>query len=167
MKILIDEEVVKQVLDVLLDIRDFRPHDRCNKAITALRSALDAAEKVEPVAEMTRGWPYPSDEELLKLAAKAAGYEWRKDVAEFRDDRGILGLWIVDPMMTGWNPLTDDGDALRLAVKLKIEMYFTSAYVIARNTDDNNPVDMYDNDPYAATRRAIVRAAAEIGKGMK
>jgi len=51
MKILIDEEVVKQALDVLLDIRDFRPHDRCNKAITTLRSALQA-EKVEPVAWM-------------------------------------------------------------------------------------------------------------------
>ena len=27
--------------------------------------------------------------------------------------------------------------------------------------------EKYNDDPYAATRRAIVRAAAEIGKGMK
>jgi len=59
MKILIDEEVVKWALDVLLDVRDFRPHDRCNKAITALRSALQADTKVEPTVEcVTSNEPY-------------------------------------------------------------------------------------------------------------
>ena len=70
-----------------------------------------------------------------------------------------------------WNPLTDDGDALRLAVKLNffIQMMHETNYV------EVTPMQKYDNrfitfgenlndDPYAATRRAIVRAAAEIGR---
>ena len=88
-----------------------------------------------------------NDKELLELAAKAAGIKHKKgDYAEGLDTRNG---W--------WNPLTDDGDALRLAVKLGI-----------LNLDDtlfysDDTIDFQD-DPYAATRRAIVRAAAEIGR---
>ena len=96
-----------------------------------------------------------TDRELLELAAKAAGVEW--DV--LYDGPRI-------PARIGkWNPLTDDGDALRLAVKLGIHLCFGANYVIAN--DVQNPTVNNANDPYAATRRAIVRAAAEIGKGMK
>ena len=63
MKILIEESVLRQALGVLEDIKRL-PYDQHWKtetasdfAITALRTALDAAEKVEPVAEMTRGTP--------------------------------------------------------------------------------------------------------------
>ena len=54
-----------------------------------------------------------TDKELLELAAKAAGYEarWFGDVF-CRDTKLEPYPW------RGWNPLTDDGDALRLAVKL-------------------------------------------------
>jgi len=93
-----------------------------------------------------------NDRELLELAAKAAG------------------IAHVTPMMIEWgqwNPLTDDGDALRLAVKLRLLI----------DTQYNNGVGVGSAsipwlwvstavDPYAATRRAIVKAAAEIGKGM-
>lgn len=110
-----------------------------------------------------------TDRELLELAAKAAGYEWRKDIAEYRNERGLLGLWIIDPMKTSWNPLDDDGDALRLAVKLGIQsdsgIYTKKAWAgVLGNT--LMYIEEYDNDPYAATRRAIVRAAAEIGRNM-
>jgi hypothetical protein len=115
-----------------------------------------------------------TDRELLELAAKAVGYKWREDIAEERDKLGLISLWIVDPMKTAWNPLDSDGDALRLAVKLNlhIQIDFDAA-------DVNQLVYVYGNwrgqgideppgdDPYAATRLAIVRAAAEIGKRMK
>jgi hypothetical protein len=90
------------------------------------------------------------DRELMELAAKAAGV----DLIQWYVPRGA---WLCETQDSTpryfWNPLTDDGDALRLAVKLRIEI---------------EPVYLWANggrellDPYAATRRAIVRAGAEI-----
>ena len=166
-KILIDEEVVKQALDALSSLIFSTPYaGKYGDAITALRSALQA-EKVEPVAEMTRGWPYPSDEELLELAAKAAGIE-------YDSEQDGCAVYYV-PYLTryyNWNPLTDDGDALRLAVKLHIDirhfMYRDNRMdCLVDRLGSGFAEDVDPNDPYAATRRAIVRAAAEIGKGMK
>jgi hypothetical protein len=70
-----------------------------------------------------------------------------------------------------WCPLHDDGDALRLAVKLRMlvdpdgEQY---AYATATPKGQGQLMahEKHNGDPYAATRRAIVRAAAEIGKAM-
>ena len=97
-----------------------------------------------------------TDRELLELAAKAAGVPYIKPSDDYD---GSLGLAIGDnPMRTRtWNPLTDDGDALRLAVKLVIDIGDAQA----------DYWDKDSTDPYAATRRAIVRAAAVIGKAMK
>ena len=89
-----------------------------------------------------------SDKELLELAAKAAGYSCRIRTTKI----GIEKFYINGHV---WNPLDDDGDALRLAVKLDIDV----AKVQIKFWDKHS------TDPYAATRRAIVRAAAEIGKG--
>ena len=65
-----------------------------------------------------------------------------------------------------WNPLTDDGEALRLAVKLKIDVKHYEDYVVG--WFDGGYIGtgkiMYGDDPCAATRLAIVRAAAEIGR---
>ena len=61
-----------------------------------------------------------NDRELLELAAKAAGLEIHKQIQAKRDssiDPEAAGLFIANGS-TWWNPLTDDGDALRLAVKL-------------------------------------------------
>jgi hypothetical protein len=70
--------------------------------------------------------------------------------------------------MSHWNPITDDGDALRLAVRLKfdIDIYYGE---IASGEEGERHQTLIGNDadPYAATRRAIVRAAAEIGRNMK
>jgi hypothetical protein len=93
--------------------------------------------------------------ELLELAAKACGLEEAKMRIEFNQ----------------WNPLTDDDDALRLAVQLRM--------VLDTSTGDDIHVqypfgtnyyplcEEGDPDPYATTRRAITRAAAEIGRNMK
>jgi hypothetical protein len=111
-----------------------------------------------------------TDKELLELAAKAAGIEY-----DFcRPELG--GCQIRKPFVSGfWNPLTDDGDALRLAVKLWIvpEVYKPDNDAIAHIDADlfpdagSSPREYLGSDPYAATRRAITRAAAEIGKTMK
>jgi len=101
--------------------------------------------------------------EQLELAAKAAGIE-----LEWVDSDG--NYWLGNEVP--WNPLTDDGDALRLAVKLKIEIVFTenTVWLGKQHQLGDYIVDLYEplnNDPYAATRRAIVRAAAELGRGME
>ena len=111
-----------------------------------------------------------NDRELLELAAKAAAFEYIKPSPEYD---GRLGLELgSNPMRTqSWNPLTDDGDALRLAVKLGLDVQmhgcksmhpYAFAFDDARNIGEEEQPS--DGDPYAATRRAIVRAAAEIGK---
>lgn len=95
-----------------------------------------------------------SDRELLEMAAKACGYEYW--ITEDHDRLLVRG---DDKLRRPWNPLTDDGDALRLAVKIGfIEVADTLKFWINQ--------DFHHGDPYAATRRAIVRAAAEIGKEM-
>jgi hypothetical protein len=111
-----------------------------------------------------------TDRELLELAAKAAGIELQPFAIKpaTGDGDGFVG-YMVDAGVwpRGWfNPLTDDGDALRLAVKLQLEIGFgvdTRVYSFRRLT----AVGAGENtgsDWYAATRRAIVRAAAELGK---
>lgn len=119
-----------------------------------------------------------TDRELLELAAKAAGY-----TLKWGDVHNIGGCEIdctdLAYVVSGqpdeadwcWSPLEDDGDALRLAVKLQIDVLQNpiSKTVCCCGTDEQEceVFEEYGTDPYAATRRAIVRAAAEIGKGMK
>ena len=95
-----------------------------------------------------------TDKELLELAAKAAGVEieWHSPNIEVWDFAQV----------PNWNPLTDDGDALRLAVKLKMDVNYDHEKVGANC--GRGAVELLGDDPCAATRRAIVRAAAEIGK---
>jgi hypothetical protein len=99
-----------------------------------------------------------TDKELLELAAKAAGIEcyW----VESGPDSPTMVL--NEPYYATWNPLTDDGDALRLAVKLNLFNTRSKGY----EWPDAELFARHDEDPHAATRRAIVRAAAEIGKAM-
>ena len=108
------------------------------------------------------------DRELLELAAKAAGIGLQVDLAGRLVDL-IIKDWGIGQRV--WNPLNDDGDALRLAVKLGIGIDFNFAdgegETSAAQTLGRYKFEKHGNDPYAATRRAIVRAAAEIGKGIK
>lgn len=109
-----------------------------------------------------------TDRELLEFAAKAAG----------PDIFGEPGLWfrrLAGSHVTGWNPLTDDGDAFRLAVKLRmmVDVNVCFVEVVWRDSDLSEMHDLQedwgegaadDAVKQGATRRAITRAAAEIGK---
>jgi hypothetical protein len=102
------------------------------------------------------------DKELLEFAAKAIGLKLRYNYLGGRDAN------------QPWDPLEDDGDALRLAVKLHISVWVDAWDACCSWVPDGqNPFtegmqqlaqEITNGDPYAATRRAIVRAAAEIGK---
>ena len=109
-----------------------------------------------------------SDRELLEMAAKVAGYRihhWSTI---------LPGPMLVDPSTDDcggyWNPLESDGDALRLAVKLGIDIINSSptlaqAVKFSKKTTAGGYADEpRDPDTYAATRRAIVRAAAAIAR---
>ncbi|MNY06750.1 hypothetical protein D3C86_1395210 [compost metagenome] len=97
-----------------------------------------------------------SDRELLEAASKAAGMSDRLVWWELAGCFQVLG----DTPAKLWNPLTDDGDALRLAVKLKLDLTFYSQGIHVMALD----AQPYADDAMAATRRAIVRSAAEIGR---
>jgi len=122
-----------------------------------------------------------TDRELLENAAKAAGIQlvWHN----FSNIPSLFKGLSSDEV---WNPLTIDGDALRLAVKLGISidhdhievgvltagdmaygeyMMGVLAWKVAVDTNIKCE-ELYGNDSLAATRRAIVRAAAEIGRDM-
>lgn len=108
-----------------------------------------------------------TDLELLELAAKAAGIDGWWSGADY-----CYGYNGNKNVPVPWRPLTDDGDALRLAVKLRMNIRH---YSITHEGPDRVGIDngygiypvLYGADPYAATRRAIVRAAAEIGKAVQ
>lgn len=114
-----------------------------------------------------------NDRELLELAARAAGIvgEWvdyygSGDYYYKGNTEGVFycgdgGVSLV------WNPLTDDGDALRLAASLGIHIAFYGDHIAVQQTKTKLiTAQARDGDMFAATRRAIVRAAAEIGAQM-
>jgi hypothetical protein len=104
-----------------------------------------------------------NDRELLEFAEKAAGAQW----SEYSDQTpDHLIIQRADGVWRKWRPLDDDGDALRLAVLLRISLFCSA---------NNTACDIPCTDEYvweeaiegSAARRAIVRAAAEIGKSME
>jgi hypothetical protein len=99
------------------------------------------------------------DFEMLALAAKPAGITLRDNWGNFLevDERGCCHCWF---------PLTNDAQALRLAVHIGFIVNApspigTHATVKFYDVEVSEPVH---SCRLAATRRAIVRAAAEIGK---
>lgn len=109
-----------------------------------------------------------TDRELLELAAKAAGIRYHPNRGCRVTGIGATDIRLLEP----WNPLADDGDALRLAVKLRLDISPQPDDKIEVSNQWENEDDFrwawesYGGDAFAATRRAIVRAAAEIGKAM-
>lgn len=114
-----------------------------------------------------------TDRELLELAAKAArfqlGYlsdiphmiieEWSGDP---RENPGQRAIW--------WNPLTDDGDAVRLLARLEMGIQLDSEAEIVTAWWNQGTLGMRQNYSdiglIAGLRRSIVRAAAAIGESM-
>lgn len=114
-----------------------------------------------------------TDIELLKLAAKAVGYTLKFGEVYITGDTEV-DCTDVPYVVSGepdeadwyWNPLEDCGDAFRLAVALQLcidmDRYMNEVSVEVDGCSYEEC--LRDTDPYRATRRAIVRAAAEIGK---
>ena len=109
-----------------------------------------------------------SDRELLEMAAKAAGMEYR-----WEQPRGAKQPpWLRARLphdgdaFPVWNPLTDDGDAFRPAVKLQFALSIEHRVTLVHNGNGvyEEQAQDFGGDPYAATRRAIVRAAASLSK---
>ena len=116
-----------------------------------------------------------TDRELLELAANAADIRYF-DITE----EGIVEYGANTASgFRYWNPLIDDGDALRLAVSLRftIKVFAERSYeggfdypgfveIWADDDSDDHITTEYvtGSDYDSTTRRAIVRAAAEIGK---
>ncbi len=105
-----------------------------------------------------------TDRELVELAARAAGL----DVVMTQP---FIGLQIRNGNL--WRPLDDDGDALRLAVRMQLRVFPQDKCCYVESCPESllglpgvSELEMHGNDPHAATRRAIVRAAASIGEQM-
>lgn len=105
--------------------------------------------------------------DLLELAAKAAGIDGTYDSwCHMGFNEGIRRKGFEHKAFRPWNPLTDDGDALRLAVKLKMLVNVTDFFSFATSGDAVlHDEEIHNGDPLAATRRAITRAAASIAQG--
>ena len=120
------------------------------------------------------------DKNLLELAAKAAGIKYEPEASKPNPVSGAwFGLWLTydrEPTeydRRRWNPLCDDGDALRLAVKLQLGINIPPVVdgrieVVTFYGPIISIVEHPQNDDRnAAARRALVRAAAEIGKAQQ
>lgn len=109
-----------------------------------------------------------TDREMLELAAKAAGlkeYGWMADTLTH----------VVNNQFVFWDPLNDDGAALRLAVSCNIDVW--QDYGVGETGTNymlpgveiigyNLRQEWGEIGQLAATRHVIVRTAAEIGKAM-
>ncbi len=107
-----------------------------------------------------------TDRELLELAAKAVGMHVKAQRVDADDKFTHLVVGQkFKPEKIDWNPLTDDGDALRLAVKLGLRVCIDNRAGVSwiKRFEGSTA---HGDDAASATRRAIVRAAAEIGKTM-
>ena len=112
-----------------------------------------------------------TDRELLKCAAEAMYNLKDPNFCNYSVVDGKVGVCLDLGSHRGaitsyWNPLTDDGDALRLAVKLELEIRAFNGRAHAGKQNKFWCTEHWfpDGDVNAATRRAIVRAAVEIGK---
>ena len=123
-----------------------------------------------------------TDHDLLKLAALAAGYDIKWDPTWLLGAGSFMRRAIPQPPhpfseWLKWSPLEDDEDALRLAIHCALSI-FTSARTASGGAcvavsdccgvrlveEDAHNAEEDAHNAYAVTRRAIVRAAAEIGR---
>ncbi len=107
-----------------------------------------------------------ADLELLELAARALGAVRVEEI----DGEGMLILHFAKQAPEyGWNPLVHSDDALRLSVRLEIDVMHR--VVGGRRAEAYAPgfnivAEPYKGNPLTATKRAIVRAAAAVGNAL-
>lgn len=120
------------------------------------------------------------ERELLEWAAKAAGYTGRVEFSGLTDEC-FFAFDADTAQRTGratWNPRNDDGDSRRLEVALNIDVQFntdndeqtTSAIAPSPERPGSGEgrcfTEGWRDDKGLATRLAVLRAAAAIGKAM-
>ncbi len=99
---------------------------------------------------------------LLELAAKAIGwtiFDWYGDRHTAHDGEKLVPF----------NPYSDDGDSRRLQVALELELRVFNGEAHAGKQDQFWITEDWfpDGDPNAASRLAVLRAAAAIGEKME
>ena len=100
-----------------------------------------------------------ADLALLERAARAIGAV-RVEVV---DGEGYVNLHFADGVVVhSWNPLKFSGDALDLAVRLRLEIHTHEQDTTVMAADLKLANEQHGDDAGAATRRAITRVAAEI-----
>lgn len=119
-----------------------------------------------------------NDQELIRLAAKAAGYDKTMTAVGFSDIDGTYTEYVKSTNWIAgverrvyWNPLMDEGDALRLAIQIRMQINISGGGTEAIKGkfyvhELTSGTEQKYGDKCLATRRAIVRLAAEIGKAM-
>ncbi|WP_175958432.1 hypothetical protein [Burkholderia sp. BCC0405] len=115
-----------------------------------------------------------TDREMLEWAAKAAGIDGVWNCGFDGQFQGFFAFLENGSLGSEWNPLLDDGAALCLATKLRIEYIFLNdSQLIQCSVAEHTGLGDWETflcdepigaDVYASMRRAIVRAAAELGK---
>jgi hypothetical protein len=119
----------------------------------------DEIEGVDELPAPPRRDITPADLELLSLAARALGARF-----EEVDGEGYGNLHFEDgTIVYAWNSLEHSDDAFNMAVELELEVHFHRAGAVV-NPESAEEVDNWGSPGAASARRAITRAAAEIGK---
>ena len=88
-----------------------------------------------------------TDRELLEAAAKAAGY------VHYHPGDGFYQTW---------NPLTDDGDALRLAVKLGLQSGLTTHQTSLKNRTAKTPTPQPVAQSFALLLKLVNQLTLDI-----
>lgn len=164
---LVPIEVTREMREAGLDDWQYGNKSICGSHRDLAASNSENGGRVMDTQELRR---------LLELAARAVGYtifDWYGERFTAHDGEKLIG----------WNPLTDDGDALRLAVTLRLTVNLTECrccvgiYACQLDGEGDYPDisvrhspefdDAETTDPCAATRLAIVRAAAAVGEKME
>lgn len=109
-----------------------------------------------------------NDKELLWWAARAAGLNLSEEWDCAADGRGII-IGRGDGDLRPWNPLVDDGEAFRLSVVLQISLMsniirYEASTIALTLAGIFIKECMLSKSADVAARRAIVRAAAELGR---
>lgn len=119
--------------------------------------------------------------EMLDLAALAFWGDEIDDVCSIRwlDAEGCIGYTHADnqdhngnDVELCWSPHTDDGDSRRLEVALGMDVVQHSALSeglldVAVFAGERCAIEPHGDDPLAATRMAVLRCAAEVGKSIR